>query len=131
MRLSPTEPPPFFAEIDDSMNIDPADIAHHISSRTKIIMAVHIMGEPADMNPILAIAKKHNLKVLEDCAQSAGVTYQGRPVGSMGDCGIYSFQLCKTISAGEAGALVTNDPLIFERAARFHDLGQLRSPHAE
>ena len=122
---------PVFAEIDDSVDIDPADIERHITPRTKIIMAVHIMGEPADMNPILAIARKHNLKLLEDCAQSAGATYQGRPVGSMGDCGIYSFQLCKTITAGEGGALVTNDPVIFERSARFHDIGDLRPGHAE
>jgi 8-amino-3,8-dideoxy-alpha-D-manno-octulosonate transaminase len=121
---------PVFAEIDDSMDIDPADIERHITPRTKIIMPVHIMGEPADMDPILAIARKHNLKVLEDCAQSSGATYKGRPVGSMGDCGIYSFQLCKTISAGEGGALVTNDPLVFERAARFHDIGDLRPGHA-
>ena len=58
---------PVFAEIDDSMDIDPTDIERHITSRTKIIMAVHIMGEPADMDPILAIANKHNIKVLEDC----------------------------------------------------------------
>lgn len=122
---------PVFAEIDDSMDIDPADIERHITPRTKIIMAVHIMGEPADRDPILAIAHQHGLKVLEDCAQSAGATYKGRPVGSMGDCGIYSFQLCKTITAGEGGALVTSDPEIFERAARFHDLGQLRPPHGE
>src|SRR5437870_9193757 len=82
---------PVFAEIDDSMNIDPADIERRISPRTKIIMAVHIMGEPADMDSILAIARQHRLKVLEDDAQSLGATYKGRPLGSMGDCGIYSF----------------------------------------
>lgn len=121
---------PVFAEIDESMNIDAADIERHITPRTKIIMAVHIMGEPADMEPILELARRHRLKVLEDCAQSAGATYKGRAVGSMGDCGIYSFQLCKTISAGEGGAVVTNDPEIFERAARLHDIGELRRPHA-
>ena len=121
---------PVFAEIDDSADIDPTDIERHITPRTKVIMPVHIMGESADMDPILAIARKHHLKVLEDCAQSAGATYKGHPVGSLGDCGIYSFQLCKTISAGEGGALVTNDPYVFERAARFHDIGDLRGPHA-
>jgi len=121
---------PVFAEIDESMNIDPADIERHVTPRTKIIMAVHVMGEPADMDATLAVARKRNLKVLEDCAQSMGASYKGRPVGSMGDCGIYSFQLCKTISAGEGGALVTSDPDLFERAARIHDIGQLRHPHA-
>jgi len=101
---------PVFAEIDNSMNIDPGDIERHITPRTKVIMVVHIMGEPADLDPIMAIARKHHLKVLEDCAQSVGATYKGRAVGSIGDCGIYSFQLCKTISAGEGGALVTSDP---------------------
>jgi len=91
---------------------------------------VHILGAPADMDPILALARKHNLKVLEDCAQSVGVSYKGQPVGSMGDCGIYSFQVNKTISPGEGGAVVTSDPYLFERAARFHDCGFLRDGHA-
>jgi len=120
---------PVFAEIDDSMDIDPNDLERHITPRTKVIMAVHIAGEPAGMESILEIARRHHLKVLEDCAQSAGATYHGAPVGSLGDCGIYSFQECKTITAGEGGAVVTNDPAIFERAARFHDLGQLRPGH--
>jgi 8-amino-3,8-dideoxy-alpha-D-manno-octulosonate transaminase len=122
---------PVFAEIDESTNIDPTDIERHVTPRTKVIMVVHIMGEPVDMDPVLALARRHNLKILEDCAQSNGASYKGRPVGSIGDCGIYSFQLCKTISAGEGGAVVTSDPYVFERAARFHDLGQLRGPHAE
>jgi 8-amino-3,8-dideoxy-alpha-D-manno-octulosonate transaminase len=122
---------PVFAEIDDSFDIDPAEIERHISPRTKVIMAVHIAGEPADMDPILDLARRHHLAVLEDCAQSLGATHKGRPVGSMGDCAIYSFQECKTISAGEGGAVVMSDPTLFERAARYHDLGQLRGPHAE
>ncbi len=122
---------PVFAEVDDSMNLDPTDIEHRITPRTKVIMAVHILGAPADMDAILPIARKHNLKVLEDCAQSVGVKYKGRPVGSMGDCGIYSFQINKTISPGEGGAVVMSDPYIFERAARFHDVGTLRKGHAE
>ena len=122
---------PVFAEIDDSMDIDPEDVERRISPRTKVIMAVHITGEPAEMDSILNIARRHNVRVLEDCAQSAGATYHGKPVGSIGDCGIYSFQECKTITAGEGGAVVTNDAVIFERAARFHDLGQLRKGHQE
>ncbi len=120
---------PVFAEINDSMDIDPEDVDRRITPRTKVIMAVHITGEPAEMDSILKIARRQHVKVLEDCAQSAGATYRGKPVGSMGDCGIYSFQECKTITAGEGGAVVTNDPAIFERAARFHDLGQLRKGH--
>lgn len=121
---------PVFADIDESMHLDPADVERRITPRTKVIMVVHIMGEVADMDPILDIARRHHLRVLEDCAQSLGATYKGRPVGSIGDCSIYSFQVCKTISAGEGGAVLTNDPAIFERASRVHDLGMLRDPHA-
>lgn len=122
---------PVFAEIDDSLDIDPNDIERHVTPHTKVIMVVHILGEPANMDPILEIARRHKLKVLEDCAQSVGATYRGAPVGSMGNCGIYSFQECKTITAGEGGSVVTKDPVIFERASRFHDLGDLRDGHAQ
>ncbi|MBI3473268.1 MAG: DegT/DnrJ/EryC1/StrS family aminotransferase [Candidatus Solibacter usitatus] len=120
---------PVFAEIDESFNLDPEDIESKITPHTKAIMAVHLQGNPADMDGILAIARKHKLKVLEDAAQSVGASYKGRPLGSLGDAGIYSLQLNKTITSGEGGALVTNDPVLFERAARFHDLGSLRPPH--
>jgi 8-amino-3,8-dideoxy-alpha-D-manno-octulosonate transaminase len=117
---------PVFAEIDESLNIDPDDIEHRITPQTKAIMAVHLEGCPADLDRILPIARKHGLKVLEDCAQSLGADYKGRPVGSIGDIAIYSFQYCKTITSGEGGAVVTDDPVLFERACRFHDMGLLR-----
>ncbi len=120
---------PVFAEIDESFNIDPEDIESKITPQTKLIMAVHLQGNPADLDRILPIARKHGIRVMEDCAQSVGASYKGRPVGSYGDIAIYSLQLNKTISAGEGGAVVTNDPLLFERASRFHDLGGLRPPH--
>jgi 8-amino-3,8-dideoxy-alpha-D-manno-octulosonate transaminase len=122
---------PVFAEIDDSFNLDPADIEHRITPNTKVIMAVHLQGNPADMDRILAIARKHRLRVLEDCGQSLGANYKGKPVGSMGDIAIYSLQLNKTITAGEGGAVITNDPILFERAGRFHDVGALRAPHEQ
>jgi 8-amino-3,8-dideoxy-alpha-D-manno-octulosonate transaminase len=120
---------PVFAEIDESFNIDPNDIEHRITPQTKLIMAVHLQGNPCDMDRILAIARKHKIRVLEDCAQSVGGAYKGKPLGSMGDAGIYSLQLNKTITAGEGGAFVTNDRVMFERAARFHDVGVLRDVH--
>jgi dTDP-4-amino-4,6-dideoxygalactose transaminase len=122
---------PVCAEIDESFNLDAEDIERHITPQTKVILAVHLQGNPCHMERILETARKHKLRVLEDCAQSVGASYQGKPVGSMGDIGIYSLQLNKTITAGEGGAVVTQDPALFERAARFHDLGGLRAPHEE
>ncbi len=122
---------PVFAEIDESFDIDSSDIEAKITPRTKAIMAIHLQGCPADMDPILEIAKKHDLRVLEDCAQCLGGKYKGKYVGSMGDIGINSFQLSKSITAGEGGAVVTNDAELFERALRFHDVGSLRSPYTE
>jgi 8-amino-3,8-dideoxy-alpha-D-manno-octulosonate transaminase len=122
---------PVFAEIDESFNLDPADLETKITPQTKVILAAHLQGNPCDMDWIMDIATRHRLKVLEDCAQSVGASYKGKPLGSMGHIGIYSLQLNKTITAGEGGAVVTSDPALFERAARFHDLGMLRSFHQE
>ena len=94
-------------------------------------MVVHALGNPADMDAIMALARRRGIKVLEDSAQSLGGSYKGKPLGSIGDIGIYSFQMSKTISSGEGGAVVTNDPLLFERASRYHDLGLLRPPHEQ
>jgi 8-amino-3,8-dideoxy-alpha-D-manno-octulosonate transaminase len=113
---------PVFAEIDESFNLDPADIEHRITKQTKAIMVVSLQGNPADYDHILPIAKKHGLKVLEDGSQSVGASYKGRPLGSMGDIGIFSLQQSKTITAGEGGAVVTSDDDLFERACRFHDV---------
>ena len=122
---------PVFAESDESLNVDPADLEAKITPQTKVIMVVHALGNPADMDTIMAIARRRGIKVLEDCAQSLGGSYKGKPLGSIGDIGIYSFQLSKTISSGEGGAVVTSDPLLFERASRYHDLGMLRPPHEQ
>jgi 8-amino-3,8-dideoxy-alpha-D-manno-octulosonate transaminase len=122
---------PVFAEIDESLSIDPKDIEHRITPRTKAIVPSHLQGTPADMDPILEIARKHKLLVMEDCAQCFGGRYKGKFVGSIGDIAINSFQLGKTITAGEGGAVVSNDAKLFERAVRFHDVGSLRSPYTE
>jgi 8-amino-3,8-dideoxy-alpha-D-manno-octulosonate transaminase len=122
---------PVFAEIDESLNLDPGDLEGKITPQTKAILAVHTLGSPCDMDRILAVARKHKVRVLEDCAQSVGASYKSRPVGSLGDVGIYSMQIHKTITAGEGGALVTSDPLSFERASRCHDLGLLRPLHEQ
>jgi 8-amino-3,8-dideoxy-alpha-D-manno-octulosonate transaminase len=122
---------PVFAEIDGSLAIDPEDIEARITPRTKAIVPSHLQGGVADMDRIMAIARKHNLRVLEDCAQCVGGRYKGKYVGSIGDMGINSFQLSKTITSGEGGAVVTNDAKLFERAMRFHDVGSLRPPYTQ
>lgn len=122
---------PVFAEIDESFNISPAAIEPLITPATKAILAVHLQGNPCDMDRLMTIARRHRVRVIEDCAQSMGASYKDRPVGSFGDIGIYSLQINKTITAGEGGAVITEDPVLFERASRFHDLGGLRPPHQE
>ena len=122
---------PVFAEVDASFNLEPADLEARITPQTKVIMAVHLLGCPCDMDRIREVARTRRLRVLEDCAQALGADYKGRPVGSLGDVGIYSMQINKAITAGEGGALVTDDPALFERASRYHDLGLLRRPHEE
>ena len=118
-------------EIDESLAMDPNEIEAKITPRTKAIVPSHLQGGVADLDPILEIARKHKLRVVEDCAQCCGGRYKGRCVGSIGDMGINSFQLSKTITSGEGGAVVSNDPKLFERAMRFHDVGALRSPYTE
>ena len=122
---------PVFAEIDESFNLDPADIEARITQQTRAIIAVHLQGNPADLDPILAIARRHRLRVIEDCSQAVGAAYKGRRLGSLGDLGTYSHQESKTITAGEGGSLVTSDPELFERAVRFHDVGNIFSPHKD
>jgi 8-amino-3,8-dideoxy-alpha-D-manno-octulosonate transaminase len=122
---------PVFAESNESLNIDPTDVESKITPQTKVIMVVHALGNPADMDAIMALARARRIKVLEDSAQSVGGSYKGKPLGSIGDIGIYSFQISKTISSGEGGGLVTSDPFLFERASRYHDLGLLRHPHEQ
>jgi 8-amino-3,8-dideoxy-alpha-D-manno-octulosonate transaminase len=120
---------PVFAEVDESLCIDPADVEAKVTPQTKVVMVVHPEGTPVDMDGIMSVARKHGVKVLEDVAQSCGGQYKGRRLGTIGDIGIYSFQIHKLISAGEGGAVVTNDPQLYERAIRLHDLGLVREVH--
>lgn len=116
---------PVFADIDPrTYNIDPAKIAERITSRTRAIIPVHIHGVPADMDPILAIAKKHGLLVIEDAAQAHGSTYKGKKVGGIGDMGIFSFQASKNLPAGEGGIFVSNREDLKDRANMFRMFGE-------
>ena len=112
---------PVITEIDESMTMDPDDIASKITPRTKAIMPVHMRGIPCDMDRIMAVARKHNLLVIEDCAQACGGSYKGRRLGSIGDVGCFSLQQFKVITAGEGGMVVTRKREVFERAAIRHD----------
>src|SRR5438067_1202627 len=120
---------PVFAEVDESFQIDPDDIARKITPQTKAVMVLHLFGAPADMDRILPIAKQHNLKILEDTAQSVGANYHGKRAGTFGDAGAYSFQIHKFMTSGEGGCVITNDPAMYERAIRFHDLSMVRPIH--
>jgi 8-amino-3,8-dideoxy-alpha-D-manno-octulosonate transaminase len=112
---------PVIIEVDDSLTMDPDDLEKKITPHTKAIIPVHMRGVPCDMDKITAIAKKHNLKVLEDVAQATGGSYKGKRLGSLGDMGAFSFQYHKIITAGEGGAVTTNDQLLIDRAMAYHD----------
>lgn len=117
---------PVFGDIDRSLDLDPVDFERKITPRTKAALVVHYQGGPARMAEILDIARRHGIKVLEDGAQSIGARYQGRYCSTVGDVGIFSFQGNKIVVAGEGGMVLTNDPVIFERAVRYHDHGHVR-----
>jgi perosamine synthetase len=101
----------------DTWCIDPERIEAKITPKTKAIMVVHMYGHPADMGPIMAIARRHGLKVIEDCAQAHGAAYMGKRVGSIGHVGAFSFYGNKILTTGEGGMLVTDDAEVAERAA--------------
>ena len=114
---------PVLAEIDESLSIDPADIESKITPRTKAIMPVHMLGNPCDMDRIMAIAGKHNLLVLEDSCQAAGASYKSKKVGTIGNMGAFSFNIFKTINCGDGGLVVTNNQELYETAFGVHDQG--------
>lgn len=119
----------FVDSLEDSWQIDPKDIERHITIRTKAIIAVHLYGHPCDMDSIMAIANKHRLFVIEDCAEAIGSEYKGQKVGSFGDIAAFSFFGNKTITCGEGGMVMTNDKTLFERA--IHLKGQGLAAHRE
>lgn len=116
---------PVFVEPDiRTYNIDPARIEEKVTEKTKAIMPVHLYGQPCDMDPILAVAKKYKLFVVEDCAQAHGATYQGKVIGSFGDAAGFSFYPGKNLGAlGDAGAAVTNDKALAEKIRALGNYG--------
>ncbi|MEP6686625.1 MAG: DegT/DnrJ/EryC1/StrS family aminotransferase [Verrucomicrobiota bacterium] len=119
---------PVFVDVDDrTYTIDPAELAGALTKRTKAIIPVHLFGQPADMDPILAFAREHRLVVIEDAAQAHGAEYKGRKAGSLGDAGCFSFYPGKNLGAfGEAGAVVTNNSKLQEKIKVLRDHGQIR-----
>lgn len=117
---------PVFVDIDEAtFNLDPGLIEAAITERTKAITAVHIGGSPADMDAIMAIAKKHDLAVVEDCAQAHGAIYKGRKIGSIGDAGAFSFQSSKNVTAGEGGMVLTNSGEIYQKIWSMVNVGRV------
>lgn len=125
---------PVFVDIDPyTYNIDPSCIESAITPRTKAILPVHLFGHPCEMDAIMAVARRHGLKVVEDCAQSLGATYRGRAVGTFGDAGCLSFFPSKNLGCiGDGGMVVTSDPVVFERVEmlRRHG-GRVKYHHEE
>jgi dTDP-4-amino-4,6-dideoxygalactose transaminase len=114
---------PILAEVDKSLNLDPEDVRRKITPRTKAIMAVHMLGNPAKLDELKAIANHHHLLLVEDCAQAFGASYKGKPIGSIGDVGTFSFNIYKTITSGDGGMVVTRDEAAYKRYFGIHDQG--------
>ncbi|MEJ5197911.1 MAG: DegT/DnrJ/EryC1/StrS family aminotransferase [Anaerolineae bacterium] len=118
---------PVFVDIDlDSYTLAPAQIEAAITPRTKAIVPVHLAGRPADMDAIVAIARRHGLRVVEDACQAWGAEWRGRRVGAIGDLGCFSFQSSKNVSAGEGGIVITNDEVLAELCWSLHNVGRVR-----
>ncbi len=114
---------PVFAEVDETLGLDPADFETKISERTTAVIPVHLENVACDMDPILDIAHRRGIPILEDAAQSMGSTYRGKSLGTLGELGTFSLQLEKNVTTGEGGVVVTSDEKLYLRAARYQDQG--------
>lgn len=112
---------PIIAEVDDSLNLDPLDVARRITPQTRAIIAVHMRGAPAQLDELTQLARRHRVFLVEDVAQALGGEFRGRMLGSIGDAGTYSFQMSKILTAGEGGLVVTSDTNTYRRAFMYHD----------
>src|SRR5262249_19540054 len=121
---------PVLAEIDETFCLAPGEITRLCTPATKAVLLVHFQGVAADLDKITAEAHSNRVKVLEDCAEAVGATYHGKSVGQYGDIAIFSFQYHKFMTSGEGGMVACNDGALYERAVRFHDVGQVRPYHA-
>jgi dTDP-4-amino-4,6-dideoxygalactose transaminase len=118
---------PVLADLDtESYQLDPDDVERRITENTRAIMPVHMMGQPCHMDRIMEIAKKHNLKVIEDAAQAHLAEYKGKKLGTIGDLGCFSFQSSKTLACGEGGAITGNDEELMDKCYTVHNHGTSR-----
>lgn len=124
---------PVFVEPDrHTYNINPAEIEAKITSKSRVIMVVHLYGKPCEMDQIMNIADKHGLKIIEDCAQAHGARFKDRMVGSFGHCNAFSFYPTKNLGAlGDAGAITTNDPILAERVRKLRNYGSSKKYYNE
>lgn len=116
---------PILAEVDETLTLDPQDVAKKITPRTKAIMVVHMLGNPGYLQKLREIADANHIYLIEDCAQAMGSKYHGRSVGTFGEIGTFSLNVYKTITAGDGGLLITDDEELFKRSFAIHDQGHL------
>ncbi|MDP4244708.1 MAG: DegT/DnrJ/EryC1/StrS family aminotransferase [Bacteroidota bacterium] len=114
---------PVLADVDESLTLSPEAVRQALTPRTKCVMPVHMCGSMADLDPLMEICREHGLILLEDACQSIGASYKGRALGTIGDAGTLSFDFVKTITCAEGGAVLTNDPTLFEKADGYSDHG--------
>jgi 8-amino-3,8-dideoxy-alpha-D-manno-octulosonate transaminase len=119
---------PVITEVDKSLNLDPRDLEAKITDKTRAIIPVHMLGVPARMDEIMAVARKKNIPVLEDSCQACGSSYRGKKTGAIGAMGTYSFDYVKTLTTGEGGMVTTNDKRLYDRATYYHDHGHEHNP---
>ena len=120
---------PVFTEIDETLNMDPADLEKKITPRTRAIIPVHMMGAPARIEEIKAIAERHGIPVIEDTAQAAGASLHGKKLGTFGACGTFSFDPVKTMTTGEGGMVVTDSAELARNMSEYHDHGHDHVPN--
>lgn len=119
---------PVCTEIDQSLNMDPEDLKQKITAQTKAVIAVHMLGTPADLESIGRICQEHNLTLIEDSAWGAGGYLKQTPLGAWGAMGTYSFDFAKTMTTGDGGMIVFQSELLYKRAAAWHDHGHENNP---
>ena len=114
---------PVLVDVDDTLTLNPESVRKAITSKTKVVMPVHMCGSMADIDALAAICKEHKLILLEDACQSIGATYKGKAVGTIGDAGTFSFDFVKTMTCGEGGAVLTNNKDLFIKSDGYSDHG--------